>query len=91
MENCQWSIKCKLWCDIGNEVIYNTEVLKSNICDYNNVYILVKCDITVTTAPATSVLFKNRAPLTKYITKINRTTMDDAEDLDLVMPMYNLL
>ena len=90
MENFQWSVKCKLWCDIGNEVIYNTEVLKSNICD-NNVYILVKRDITVTTAPATPVLFKNCAPLTKYITKINRTTMDDAEYLDLVMPMYNLI
>ena len=32
--------------DAGTEVIYNTEVLKSNICDYNDAYILVKGDIT---------------------------------------------
>ena len=34
--------------------------------------------------------FENCAPFTKCITKIDRTTIDDAEDLDLVMPMYNL-
>ena len=35
--------------------------------------------------------FKNSAPFTKFITKIDGTTIDDAEDLDLVMPMYNLI
>ena len=30
---------------VENEINYNTEVLKSNICDYNDVYILVRCDI----------------------------------------------
>ena len=44
----------------GNEIIYNTEVLKSNLCNCNDAYILVKGDITVTTAP-----------FTKYITKID--------------------
>ena len=34
-----------------NEIIYNTEVLKSNLCDYNDAYILVRGDITVTAAP----------------------------------------
>ena len=33
--------------DIGNEIIYNTEVLKSNLCDYNNAYILVKGNIAI--------------------------------------------
>ena len=33
--------------DVGNEMIYNTEVLKSNLCDYNNAYILVRDDITI--------------------------------------------
>ena len=37
----------------GNEIIYNTEVLKSNLCDYNDAYILVQSDITVAAAPAT--------------------------------------
>ena len=38
-------------CNVGNEIIYTTEVLKSNLCDYNDTYILVRGDITVTAAP----------------------------------------
>ena len=75
----------------ANEITYNTPISKSNICDYNDVYILVTVDITVIVAPATQVAFKNCAPFTKCITKIDGTTIDDAEDLDLVMPMYNLI
>ena len=68
--------------DAGNETIYNTEVLKSNLCDYNDAYILVKGYITVKAAPpATQVSFKNCAPFTKCITKIDGNTIDDAEDL----------
>ena len=63
-------------CDVGNEIIYNTEVLKSNLCDYNDACILVRGDITVTAAPPTQV-FKNCAPFTKWITKIDGTTIDD--------------
>ena len=65
--------------------------MKSNLCDYNDAYILVRCNITVTAAPATQVSFKNCVPFTKCITKRDRTTIDDAEDLDLVIPMYNLI
>ena len=68
--------------DIGNEIIYNTEVLKSNLRDYNDSYIEVRGDITVTAAPATQRAFKNCAPVTKCITKIDGITIDDAEDLD---------
>ena len=39
----------------------------------------------------TQVAFKNCAPFTKGITKFDRTTVHEAEDLDLVIPMYNLL
>ena len=42
----------------GNEIIYNTEVLKSNICDCNEPEILLKGDVTVTAAPSTQVLLK---------------------------------
>ena len=77
--------------DVRNEIIYNTEVLKSNLCDYNDAYILVRGDITVIAAPTTQVAFKNCAPFTKCITKIDGTTIDDAEDLDLAMLMYNLI
>ena len=73
----------------ANEITYNTEILKYNRCDYNDDYILVTGDITVIAAPATQVAFKTCAPFTQCITKIDETTTDDAEDLDLVMPTYN--
>ena len=50
----------------------------------------MKGDITVIAAPTTQASFKNCAPFTKCITQIDGTTIDDVEDLDLVMPMYNL-
>ena len=70
----------------GNGITYNKEVLKSNLCDCNDAYILVRGDI-VTTARniPTRVAFKNCAPFSKCITKISGTTIDDVEDLDLVM------
>ena len=77
--------------DATNEVTYNTEVLKSNLCDYNDAYILVKGDITVTAAPQTELAFKNCAYFTKFITEIDGTSIDYAKYLDLVMPMYNLI
>ena len=70
---------------VGNEIIYKTEVLKSNICDYNDNYILVRGH------QATQVAFKSCALFTSCITKIDETTIDGAEDLDLVMPMYSLI
>ena len=76
---------------VANEVTYNTDVLKSNLCDYHNAYILGRGDITVTAVPARQVEFKNCAPFTKRITKINGTTIDDAEDLDLTIAIYNLI
>ena len=64
--------------DSGNELICNTEVLKSNLCDYNDAYILVKGDITVII-----VSFKNYAPITKCITKTYGIPIDDVEDLNV--------
>ena len=51
----------------------------------------MKGDVTVTAAPATQVTFKNCASFTKCITNIDETTIDDVEDLELVMPMYNFI
>ena len=48
----------------GNEFTYNTEVLKSNHCDYNYAHILVKGDITVTAVPEIQIAFTNCAPFT---------------------------
>ena len=71
--------------------IYNTEILKSHLGDYNDAYILVRGEITILVYPVTQVAFKNCAPFTKYITKVDGTTIDDAEDLDLVMSMCRLI
>ena len=54
-------------------------------------YFLVTGDITVVAAPATQIVSKNCAPFTKRIKKADGTAIDDAEDLDLVMPVYNLI
>ena len=70
--------------DVRNEIIYKTEVLISNLCNYKDPYISIRCDITVTAAPVTQVLSKDCAPFTKCITKTEGITIDNAEDLDLV-------
>ena len=55
----------------ANEITYNTEILKSNLCDHNDAYILVTGNITVVTAYATQVAFKNCAAFATCITKID--------------------
>ena len=75
-------------------------MLRSNLCDYANAYILVKGTITITGAGNDDaakrldernkgVIFKNCAPFTKCISRINNTDIDNAQDI--VMPMYNLI
>ena len=78
-------------------------MLRSNLCDYADSYILVKVTKTITgqgDAAAAArqanerdkcVTFKNCAPCTKCISKINNTDIDTAQDIDIVMPMYNLI
>ena len=80
-------------CDVGNKIICNKEILKSNLCDYNDVYILVKNNITIAGRNlATEVAFKNFASFTKCIPKIDGRAINlTTEDLSLVMPMYNLI
>ena len=79
-------------CDVGNETVYNTEVSKSYLCHYNDTYILVRGDTVITTHNIpTQVAFKSCAVLTKWIKQVDGTTIDDIEDLDLVMSIYNLI
>ena len=77
--------------DAVNKIMCNIKVLKSNLCNYNDAYILIKGDITVTASPSPQVPFTNCPPFTKCITNIDVRTIYDAEDLDLFMPMYNLI
>ena len=51
------------------EIIYNTEVLKSNLCGYNYVCILLRGDITVAAAPATQLSFENCTPFTNIVSQ----------------------
>ena len=75
-------------------------MLRSSLCDYGDAYILVKGNISVdnTAAAGTAanntakkVIFKNCAPFTNCISKINNIQIDNAEYIDRVMPMYNLI
>ena len=73
-------------------------MLKSSLCDYSDAYILVKGTITVNNTAAQGaaanntnkkVIFKNCAPFTNCISEINNMQIDNAKELDIVMPMYN--
>ena len=75
-------------------------MLRSSLCDYSDAYILVKGNISVNNTAAADadanntnkkVIFKNCAPFTDCISKINNTQVDNAKDIDIVMPMYNLI
>ena len=77
--------------NVGNEIICNTEVLNSIVGNTMIPCILVGVDNTVVTVPATQVAFKKCTLFTNCITKIGRTTLKDAEDLELVMLMHVLL
>ena len=74
----------------------------SSLCDYTDAYILVKVTIKISGAADHAaairadernkgVIFKNCAPFTKCISKINNTDIENAQDIDVVMPMYNLI
>ena len=75
-------------------------MLKSSFCHYSDAYVHVKGTITVNDTAAADadanntnkkVIFKNFAPFTNVISEINNTQIDNAEDLDIVMLMYNLI
>ena len=81
---------------IGNDndstVKFETKVIKPNLCDYSDAYILVTGDIKVAAVAAdTNVAFKNCAPFTICVTHINDEHVETAENLDIIMPMYNLI
>ena len=75
-----------------NEIKFLTSSLESSLCDYSDAYILVTGNITVTGGDAnTKVAFKNCTPFTKCITEINETFIDDAEHINITMPIHNLI
>ena len=75
-------------CSVGNTIIHSKEVLTSNLCGYNDAYSLARSDIIIMVHNlATEVEFKNCATFFRRVTKIDGTTIHDAENLNLVMPM----
>ena len=70
-------------------------MLRSDLCDYSDVYIVLKGKITVRRPNSVlhdkKLAFKDNAPFTSCISKINNTLTDNAKDLDIVMAMYSLL
>ena len=79
----------------NSQIRFKTLMLRSNVCDYSDAYILVEETITAADADAKNtnkkVIFKNCAPFTRCISRINNTQIDDAQHIDVVMPMYNLI
>ena len=103
----------------NKEIRIKTSMLRSDLCDFSDAYIVVEGNIIVdkktftandfnapnnTAANATAtntandnafgekkLVFKNNAPFINCISKINGVKIDNAEDLDVVMSMYNLL
>ena len=87
----------------NKSIRFKTPMLRLNLCNYSDAYILVKGTITVT-APGVNnnannirdkrnrpLILKNNAPFVSCITRINGELIEDANDLDIVIPMYNSL
>ena len=74
-------------------------MLRSDLCDFSDTYIVVKLTITLTRNAGRGFVdirnrflaFKNNAPFTNCISKFNNVLIDNAEDLDVVMRMHNLI
>ena len=90
-------------CNINSQIKFKIAMLKSSLYDYSDAYILVKGRITTITEKGVGaaarqanergreVIFKNCAPFRYCIRKINNTQLDNSKDLDVVMPMHNLI
>ena len=86
----------------GSQIRFKTTMLKSRLCDYSDAYTLVKEIISIIgnganddAKPADEtdkeVVYKNCAPFSRCISQIKNMQVDDAQEIDVVMPMYNLI
>ena len=80
----------------GNEndstIKFETKAIKLDLCDYSDAYILVTGEIKIADIAAdTNVAFKNCPPFLRCVTHINDEHVETAENLDIIMPMYNLI
>ena len=82
--------------NVSKPIRFKTSMLRSDLCDYSDAYVWVKGKITATNPNDNpnfnkELTLKNNAPFISCISKINGKLVENAEDLDIVMPMYNLL
>ena len=86
--------------NVNSQIKFKTTMLKSSLCDYSDAYNFVKGTISVNNTAAAGaavnngdkkVIFKNGAQFTNCISEINNTQVGNAKDIDIVMPMYNLI
>ena len=85
---------------VNSQIKFKTTMSKSSLRDYSDAYILVKGTISVNNTAVDGAaanntnkkaIFKNCAPFTNCISQINNTQIDSAKNIDIVMPMYNLI
>ena len=79
----------------SKQIRFKRLMLRSDLYDVSDAYIVVEGEVTVTGGSNSSrknwhLAFRNNIPFTNYISKINNVLIDNAEDVDIVMPMYNL-
>ena len=88
--------------NVNSDIRFKTTMLKSSLCDYSDAHILVKGTITITGVGDDDAsiqaderdkgaIFKNCAPFINCKYEINNTEIDNAKDVDIVMPLYNLI
>ena len=82
----------------GSQIKFKTSMLRSSSSDYNDASILAKVSISIEEQVGDNlingdkeVVFKNCAPFADCISEINNTWIDNAQDIDVVMPKYNLI
>ena len=80
----------------NKEVGIKTSMLRSDLCDFSDAYIVVEGTITFegdndASKQNKSLVFKNNVPFVNCISNINGVKIDNVEDLDVIIPMYNLL
>ena len=82
-------------CNQNKDIKFKTPQLRSNLCDFNDAYIVVTGKITAANPGNDDNIYnrnlalKNNAPFFNYILKINSKLVEDTQDVDTVMPMYN--
>ena len=85
--------------NVISQIKFKTSILSSSLCDYSDAYILVIATITVPNAAAERAAANNRktiiikidSPFTNCVSEVNNTQIDNGKDIDIVVPMYNLI